>query len=243
MQQTGAPSGGRVPAAARSGSPARAMRVLVCSEIRLYREGLASVLERTDGLEVVGTAASPEDCIGDVASTAAEVVLLDAARSDPQRTVRALRTVAPATRVVVLAAPEGESELMALAEAGVAAFVTRDDALSDLVEVLGGVRRGEVRCSPRTAGMLLRRVTALAAERSSAVGAGDRHERLTRRELEILALVADGLSNKQIGARLQIELATVKNHVHHILEKLEVERRSQAVALVRANGLLGDVAV
>jgi DNA-binding NarL/FixJ family response regulator len=240
MQQTGAPSGGRVPAAARPGSTARALRVLVCSEIRLYREGLASVLERTEGLEVVGTAASAEDCIGDVASSAAEVVLLDAARSDAQRTVRALRTVAPATRVVVLAAPEGESELMALAEAGVAAFVTRDDALSDLVEVLGGVRRGEARCSPRTAGMLLRRVTALAAERSSAVGAGDRHERLTRRELEILALVADGLSNKQIGARLQIELATVKNHVHHILEKLEVERRSQAVALVRANGLLGD---
>jgi DNA-binding NarL/FixJ family response regulator len=215
--------------------------VFVCSDIRLYRDGLASALARTDGLEVVGTAKTFEECVRAAASGSVEVVLLDAASSGAEEAVRALHAVSAVIRVVVLTAPESEQEMMALAEAGVAAFVTRDDALSDLLDVLSGLRRGEARCSPRTAGMLLRRVASLAAERPAASGAAERHERLTRRELEILALVAQGLSNKEIGTRLQIELPTVKNHVHNILDKLEVDRRSQAVAVVRAHGLL-DVA-
>jgi DNA-binding NarL/FixJ family response regulator len=215
------------------------MRVFICSSIRLYREGIASALERTTGLDVAGTGATTAECIGAVAARRVEVVLLDASAPGAEESVRGLRALSPALRVVVLTAPEGEQEVMALAEAGAAAFVTRDDALSDLTTVLSGLRRGEAPLSPRMTGMLLRRVAALAAERPER-GCAQAHGQLTRRELEIVGLLAEGLSNKQIGARLQIELATVKNHVHNILEKLGVERRSQAVAVARAHGI--DVA-
>ncbi len=83
-------------------------------------------------------------------------------------------------------------------------------------------------CTPRIAALLLRRVAEAAAPRSSGL------ERLTPRETEIVDLIEQGLSNKQIARRLSIELATVKNHVHNILEKLEVARRGEAVARVRA---------
>ena len=213
------------------------IRVFVCSEIRLYREGLASALERTKGLELAGMAAGPAECVADVAAWRPEAVLIDAPGEDGELTVKALRAVAPDTRVVVLAAPDSEDEMMALAEAGASAFVTRDETLSDLIETIRALRRGESRCSPRTAGMLMRRVNALATG-----GARDPYGGLTRRELEIVGLIAEGLSNKQIAVRLQIELPTVKNHVHHILEKLGVDRRAQAVAVMRARGLLPELA-
>jgi DNA-binding NarL/FixJ family response regulator len=93
--------------------------------------------------------------------------------------------------------------------------------------------RGELVCSPKLAGTLLRRVSKLASERSEHGEA-----RLTLRELEVARLLDVGLSNKQISARLGVELPTVKHHVHHILEKLGVQRRSAAVARLREQGVL-----
>ena len=118
---------------------------------------------------------------------------------------------------------------MSGAEAGAAGYLLRSDPLVELVAVIGSVARGETRCSPRVAAALLRRVATLSHER--------RHQaeptRLTAREREVLQLVDDGLSNKQIARRLSIELRTVKNHVHHILEKFQVHRRAEAAARFR----------
>jgi two-component system nitrate/nitrite response regulator NarL len=97
--------------------------------------------------------------------------------------------------------------------------------------VVRSVTRGETLCSPRIAATLFRRVAALAADRR--VGDERTLRRLTRRERQIVDLIADGLSNKEIAHRLQIEFATVKNHVHNILEKLQVTRRADAVAALR----------
>jgi DNA-binding NarL/FixJ family response regulator len=153
-----------------------------------------------------------------------DIALLDIAMPDGTLTVRALADSAPGVRVVALGVPENDGPVLACAEAGVAGFVPRDGSLEDLVETLKRVVRGEVLCSPRIIGSLFRRVAELAAHPLPPVG------RLTQRELEILGLIDQKLSNKEIARRLTIELSTVKNHVHSILKKLQVRRRADAAA-------------
>ena len=132
-------------------------------------------------------------------------------------------------RVVLLAVPELEEEILACAEAGVAGYVTRNGSLEDLVVAIDSVGRGEVICSARVAGALMRRVAALASERRGLPG----HEPLTSRELDVAALLEAGFSNKEIAGRLCIEVTTVKHHVHNILEKLCVSRRGEAAVKLR----------
>jgi len=120
--------------------------------------------------------------------------------------------------------------VIACAEAGVSGYVTREASLDELTGVVESVARGESPCSPRISALLLRRVAETAGRRTET----DAARRLTRREAEIVGLIDEGLSNKQIAGRLSIELATVKNHVHSILEKLQVERRAEAAARVRS---------
>ena len=118
---------------------------------------------------------------------------------------------------------------LACAEAGVAAFVTRDTSLDGLTATLECVAQGGARCSPRATAALLRRLASLADGRPPAT----RGAQLTPREREILTLIDQGRSNKQIARQLQIQLATVKNPVHSVLEKLQVERRGAAAAAMR----------
>jgi DNA-binding NarL/FixJ family response regulator len=180
-----------------------------------------------DGIEVVGTAASVEERGDEIAALRPDVVVIDAGSA--AECARLLAEAAPDTRVVALAVTEADADVIPLVEAGVVGYLTTDQSLEELAEVIEGVARGESPCSPGLAAILVRRIGVLAAERRPRVadGAG-----LTRRELEILGLIRGGLSNKEIASDLQIELATVKNHVHHILEKLNVRGRSEAAALL-----------
>ncbi len=207
------------------------IRVLIYSNIRIYREGIAEVLGHRPGIEVIGTASSGERCIAEARRLEPSVILLDMATTGGAAELRRLAEAAPEARTVALGVAETEENVVAYAEAGVAGYVTRDQTIDELVSALASVARGEMLCSPRTAAMLLRRVNALAAARPRGQPAAAAS--LTAREREILALIADGLSNKQIGQRLCVQVPTVKNHVHHILEKLGVARRGEAVALAR----------
>jgi DNA-binding NarL/FixJ family response regulator len=144
---------------------------------------------------------------------------------------RALRSVAPDTKVVALGVSEVDEEVMPLVEAGVAGYVTRDSSLDQLATSVLGVADGGPLCSPRMVGAFLRRIAALSAEAQRPDTAPGAH--LTAREFEIVGLIDRGLSNKQIAHELCIELPTVKNHVHNILEKLRVTRRGEAAARLR----------
>ncbi len=205
------------------------IRALVASDVRLYREGLADGLRRSGRVEVAETAADGDTSVARVRELAPDVVLVDLAMADWERAVRAIVAAGGEPRVVVLGVREVEDEVVACAEAGVAGYVTREASLDELVDVVESVARGESLCSPRISALLLRRV-AEAADRKRASSPADR---LTPREAEIVGLIDEGLSNKQIAGRLSIELATVKNHVHNVLEKLHVERRAEAAARVR----------
>ena len=112
-----------------------------------------------------------------------------------------------------------------------AGFVTRDSSVDELLAVLEAAMVGEIRCSPRITGTLFRRVSTLAARRETgSIG------NLTAREMDVLRCIERGLSNKEISRDLGIELSTVKNHVHNLLDKLGVHRRGEAAAQLRDSG-------
>jgi two-component system nitrate/nitrite response regulator NarL len=213
------------------------MILVICTHVRLYRDSLGAVLAREDDLDVGDTVATAVECPAAVLSCGADMVLMDAEAPGSLAALARLTRLRPAPCVVMLGLPEDEASVVAHAEAGVSGYVTRDDSVHDLIEALRAAERGEMRCSSRTAGILVRRVATLAATQESGARAMPAVH-LTRRELEIAALMNAGLPNKQIAQRLQIQLPTVKNHVHHILDKLDVGRRGEAAAALRARGLI-----
>lgn len=125
--------------------------------------------------------------------------------------------------------PDADEHLIAFAEAGVLGFLEGEATVDELVASVECVARGEASCPPRVAATLLRRITFLTAAPARAADS----TALTARERQIVQLIAEGLSNKEIAQRLYIEVATVKNHVHNILEKLQVSSRGEAAARLR----------
>jgi two-component system nitrate/nitrite response regulator NarL len=212
-----------------SGCDAIRPRIFILSSIKLYREGLALSLSRRPELEVIGDAAPSVEALARVASTAPAAVLLDFTIPGALNLPKELDRLRPGVKVIAFAVGEIDNELIACAEAGIAGFVTQDGSVDDLVASILNALRGEVICSPRVAGLLFKRMAAL----SDAAPALHGKSGLTRRECEIIGLVDEGLSNKEIARSLRIASATVKNHVHNILEKLRVSRRGEAAARLR----------
>jgi len=205
--------------------------VLLVDDTFLPREGLADLLRRAGWVVEVRTAADAETALRCLRSFSPDVILLSMASHGGLWTLAALRGTAPATPVVALAVGENEHEIVACAEAGAAGFLPRHGTLDDLESTVAGAVRGEASFSPRVAGLLLRRITAMAA-RPFAPADGEGH--LTPREREVLLRIEQGMTNKQIAIDLGIEVRTVKNHVHNLLEKLRVRRRGEAAARLRS---------
>ncbi len=224
--------GKRLPGGAPNG---QCRRVVVVSDIRLLREGVALVLARCEGLHVAGSA----DAAGAPALVAAQrpdAVLLDAGVAGGLKLPLLLRDVLPGLRVVAFAIADGDGDVVAWAEAGASGCVGRDGSADDLASAVDGALRGEVFCSARLAGLLFARVAELsgrAAPAAEMVG-------LTPREREIVSLVDQGLANKEIARRLGIGHATVKNHVHRILEKMHARGRGEAAARLRREQASGE---
>jgi DNA-binding NarL/FixJ family response regulator len=203
--------------------------VLIVADIRLYQEGLARALGEGGPVRIVGATADAQEALTSITQCRPEVVLVDTASRDGVGAIRTIVDAAPEVKVVALALPEAADQVIACAEAGAAGYVPRDGTLEDLRAVIQSVARGEALCSPRIAASLLKRIAALAAEREPPPP----ELRLTSREMEIVELIDQGLSNKEIAQRLSIALPTVKNHVHSILDKLQVHRRAEAAARLR----------
>lgn len=181
-----------------------------------------------DGIELVATAACMDEAVDKAKLLAPCVAVLDMGMPRAFYLAKQLARVAESTRVVALGMPEDEIEVVSCAEIGIAGYVPRDGTASDLIASIESAARGEVRCSPKIAGVLFRKIAALSKER----GNGPHDSALTAREAQILRLLQQGLSNKMISRDLGIGLPTVKNHVHSVLAKLGLQRRAQAASLV-----------
>jgi two-component system nitrate/nitrite response regulator NarL len=203
-------------------------RIVIVGEIRLYRDGLAAALNSKEGVEVVGSLANQYEAYEAIPRLHPDVVLLDMATAGSHQAVSRIRELAPDTRVVALGIADVERDVIGCAEAGIAGYVPREGTLDSLVDAIQSAVLGELQCSPQMAGTLLRRIAALSARSDIALA-----DSLTSREREILRLIEEGRSNKDIARNLGIEVATVKNHVHNLLEKLHVHRRGEAAAQVR----------
>ncbi|CAA9531347.1 MAG: hypothetical protein AVDCRST_MAG67-4289 [uncultured Solirubrobacteraceae bacterium] len=210
------------------------IRILIRSDVRLYGDGIRLVLEREPGVEVVGSA-DPDDRFGGLAKIGElqpDVILLDSATADVVTLIRQIQQIDADIKIVALALQDSDREILGWAEAGISGYVTRDGSAADLVATIRSAARGEALCSPRVAARLMQRVAALARDDPARECAG-----LTPRELQIVRLIDEGLSNKEIAVRLCVGVSTVKSHVHSILEKLGARRRGQVGARLRASAL------
>ncbi len=208
------------------GGAAAPPRVFILSNVRLLREGLVLALSHQAGIEVVGS--SDATLLNEVADSRPDVVLLDVSSPAILESATFLRRLIPDVKIVALGVAEVEQVVLACAQAGVSGFVYAHGSANDVAAAVHSAVRGELVCSPRTAGMLLDRISSLVGP---ANGASD--NALTAREQEVMRFVNEGLSNKQIATLLGIRDATVKNHVHSILGKLRVRRRGEAAARLR----------
>jgi two-component system, NarL family, nitrate/nitrite response regulator NarL len=205
------------------------IKVLIICDVRLYREGLERGLKGHPATAAVHVASELDDAFAEIDQWSPQVVLLDTSSPKPSERIEAVLARAPRARVVAFGVTEEPDTIMACVEAGAVGYVTRDASLEQLTATVQAVARGDVLCSAQVAGLLFRRVAYLAAERRPTPDLTV----LTSREREVLALIDQGMSNKEIAKRLRLRVATVKNHVHQVLRKLGVSRRGAAAALVR----------
>lgn len=226
--------------AARDPAPPTRMQgpdtlAIIC-EVRLYREGLAALLVERRRHAVVGL--SPVQAMqGDLARAAPQAVLVEAPLL--QRVPQQQLGITADMAVLAFAVREDDEDaVLGCAKQGASGFLSHDAPLDELLAALESVRQGGIHCSPRLTRLFMLR----AAGGALASPGAESPLTLTTREREVLDLITHGLSNKEIARRLGIESATVKNHVHHLLEKLHVRRRSQAAALHATQRLRADPA-
>jgi len=194
-------------------------RLLIVGDIALFREGIENGLERTGQFHIVGSVDVGE-ALEIVGREAVDVVVLDTSRRRASNQARQLLEVCPTLRIVAFGI-DGVDDALACAEVGVRAFVGEDGSVDEISEAARIAAQGLSICSPELTARLLDRLAEIA--RSSEAR---RHDRLTERQDRIARMVAEGLSNKQIARELSISPATVKNHVHAILGKFDLPRRS-----------------
>lgn len=206
--------------------------VFIVASMRILEDTLREAITGEPSFSVAGTAASAPAALMMIQDLdrPPDIMLVDVSASQSIDTTRLIAAELPAVRIVCVGLGEEASEVIHWAEAGVAGFVPKRATLDDLVRVVGGVAEGESPCSPRIAATLLRRVASMAGEPQRETSFAT----LTVRERQIAWLVGEGLSNKEISCRLQIQLGTVKNHVHSVIRKLGATRRGEAAAMLRA---------
>jgi DNA-binding NarL/FixJ family response regulator len=204
------------------------VKVLVVTEIRLYRDGVAEALRRQDDVELVVTAASGAAAVLTARREECDVVLLDMTLADSTRTAASLLTARSGVKVVALGVPEDSPQVVACAEAGICGYVSREASLVELGDALRRAVRGEAPVSGKVAAGLLRHIAFHARTHKM----GSVAHRLTPREREVLQLLQSGMTNQQIARALDLQLSTVKNHVHNVLTKFGVSRRAEVYSAV-----------
>jgi DNA-binding NarL/FixJ family response regulator len=206
----------------------RLWSLLIVSTVRLYREGMEASFAGRPEFTIAGAASTPEEALALIERCRPQVAIIDMANRDSLDIVRRMSALDRDLLIVGFGVDEVVSEIVTCAEAGLAGYVPGDASLDELMERVERVCLGELLCSPRVAAGLFRRLSdghGIGTE--SRTGAPD----LTPREMQVWALIKQGQSNKMIARTLGIEVSTVKNHVHNLLDKLKVATRAPAARL------------
>lgn len=198
---------------------------------RVLGDALAEALTEA-GFEV-SLVGSERDVFQFAECNADIIVLQGEPREEVSLTVQRILEVSPKSKIIVVGLADGDPAVLACFEAGVRGHIGKDQSLFDLIAAIKAVARGETACSPGTTFALFERLKYLA--RAHEVSLDDA---LSARELKIVALVGSGMSNREIASTLNLSRHTVKNHIHHILEKLRVPSRADAVRFAIDHGLI-----
>lgn len=202
--------------------------VVVASSIRFYREALVELLEARDEIEVAGTASDWGDVLARLERLTPDMLLLDVGLVPVQCRARDVVDALGDTKVVMIGLSGGVGAVMRWVEAGADGYVPMESGVAELLEIMDSASRGEARCSPAVAGHLFERVSHLSRMVDTGpLPPGATPEQLTPRERQVARLMAQGLSNKRISRELGIKVATTKNHVHNVLQKLCLEGRGE----------------
>lgn len=205
--------------------------VLIVDDHPVVRQGLRTFLETQQDLEIIGEAVNGEDAIVQIRDAVPDVVLMDLVLPgiDGIEATRQAREASPATKVIVLTSFADDERVFPAIKAGAAGYLLKDVEPSQLAEAIRAVQRGEALLHPTVAAKLMQEVS---ADERRAPG-GD----LTDRELEVLRLIARGMSNREIAGELTVSEKTVKTHVSNILAKLHLADRTQAALYAVRRGL------
>jgi DNA-binding NarL/FixJ family response regulator len=210
----------------------RAINLLLVNEIRLMGNVIVAALEDEADINVVACVTSYDDAIKLVREEEVDVALVSTRLPDHGglRLTSAIAEIAPSTKVLALGLTEEKKRVLRYVEAGASGYILQDDSLEDLVEIVRATQEGKVFVSPQIAAAMMERLTDLAQMFAGVENNLADTTTLTSREMEVLELISKGYTNQQIAKTLVIEVGTVKNHVHNILEKLNVSSRSEAAA-------------
>ena len=205
------------------------IRVVIVDDHPIVRAGLVGLVESADDLEVVGTGATGLDAVELATSLTPDVVLMDLRMPglDGDEATARILAAAPATRVVILTTYESDDAILSAIGAGASGYLLKAAPEAELLAGIRAVAAGEVALAPSVSRVLVRQAAAPA-----------RSVQLTARELDVLRLVATGLSNREIGVALHLGEATVKSHLLHAFTKLDAKSRTGAVTRARDLGLL-----
>ena len=205
------------------------MNIIILTPVRLLGDGLAACFSSRPDMRVIAVLNDLESLRKTLSTVEANVVLIDVTQGVDLFDVRAIASDWPEVPLVALGLTEQRQEVIRCGRAGFVGYVARDASIDELCNSLSEIVAGRLACPPEIAGGLLR-----ALFRKEPRGEdSDLDFALTRRECEVLELLGRGLSNKEIASELCLSVATVKHHVHHVLEKLQLERRAQAMRRVR----------
>ncbi len=211
---------------------ARQINLLLVNETRLMGNVIAAALEGEPDIHVVACVTNIDDAMQIVRDKEVDVALVSTRLPDQGalKLTNAITEFKPATKVLALGLTEEKQHVLRYVEAGATGYVLKDDSLEGLIETIRAAQDGKVFVSPKIAAAIMERLAALARLFSDVENSvGDTTE-LTSRELEVLKLIGEGQTNQQIAEQLVIEVGTVKNHVHNILDKLHVSTRGEAAA-------------
>jgi DNA-binding NarL/FixJ family response regulator len=214
------------------------IRVLLCDDHELVRRGLRALLESDLTIEVVGEAGSADEAVATAASTTPDVVVMDV-RMPGRSGIEACRDIRAnhePTKVLILTSFADDEALFSAIMAGASGYVLKQIRGNDLLDAIHRVGNGESLLDPSVTGRVLARI------RGDVLAGGDDGgvEQLTPQERRIIALVAEGMTNRQIGEQVHLAEKTVKNYVSNILMKLDLSRRAEVAAFMAKRRRDGD---
>jgi two-component system, NarL family, response regulator LiaR len=211
------------------------IRILIADDHKLFRQGLIGLMEtREDLVEVIGEAATGREAVQLVERLRPDIVLMDIYMPDGDglQALRQIRDLFPAVQVVMLTSSESDEHLYQAVQYGAAGYLLKNLDAEHLFDLIGGVSHGEAAMTRESASRLLKGV----AKRNTDSDRGE--EALTERELSVLRLVAVGASNQEIADKLMISINTAKSHIRSILDKLQLQNRTQAANFAIHRGLV-----